>query len=527
MLMSKKFNYSLLVTALLCAVSTHSHADTVTAVDPQIINQPTQTLNLQNQALQNQKVIEKIEQKQEVEATAQAAQEATAAAGEITKQHSPGVTHIDANSTTDEIYDLLQKDPKAFEELLLRSISAQDATALKSLLPAYERYPAKDPSVIDWGNALIALKEGDTAKSVEMFRKINAALPNIRLLRLQMATALHQNRQINAAKSELEKLLREEMPDSERQMLSAYLDVMKQANKWSFSANGSFVKDDNLENAPPVGTKIGDESSNLTYTTPHEKGTGFNYTFGADKKWVYDNKLFTSFSTSLGGTYYWNNHKFNDLSANASVGVGYQNAQTEIEFSPTFAKTWYGGGVNAKDNTKLKPYTLSKGARLSASTWVNPNIMLQHSSQFTDLRYEESYKNNDGKLYSMMNGVLYAPNARQYYGLYWNLSKKDGVNQADSYRRSGVNLSWNNTWNAGVTTVATLGIANKKYNAPNFAGIQRDNAEYTAGLSLWKRDFSIFGLTPRLNINSSKTVSNYAFDQSGETNATVMFTKTF
>lgn len=525
--MSKLTLSNLSCAILLASIASQSYANDKAPPPPTLV-EPKIMTEIETPVFDGQKTLEDLAQKQASnQNTAAAAQAAeSAAADELIKNQN--TTNITAESTPEEVYALLEKNPQAFEELLLRSISSQDAAALKTLLPAYERYENKDQSVIDWGNALIALQSGDTKKAVQIYRSINAALPNIRLLRLQMASALYQNRQHRAAKSELEKLLREEMPDSERQMLTNYLTVMKRADKWSFNFSGSFVKDDNLEDAPPVGTRIGNESSNLTYTTPHEKGTGISYNLGADKKWSFDNKSFVSTNVGVGGTYYWDNEKFNDVSANASIGVGYQSAKSEIEFAPTFGKSWYGGGVSAKDGDEsLKEYTTSKGFRISASTWANPNVLLQHSSQISNLKYEEPYQNNDGDIYSMMNGVLYAPNARQYYGVYWNISKKDGVNNADSYERSGVNFSWNNTWNKGFTTLATLGIASKKYDGQNFAGITRHNTEYTAGLSFWKRDFSILGLTPRLNISTKKVKSNYAFDKNSDTTANVMFTKTF
>lgn len=519
--MSNLFKTSALAVAII-AVSSSAYANTnapLPVIEPKAVGELDKTIT----KFDDQKALKELEQNKTISQSDQALQ--SQAGSELVKQ--AGVTNIDANSSLEEVYALLEQNPQAFEELLLRSISASDAAALKVLLPAYERYPEKDPSVIDWGNALIALQNGETKKAVEMYRKINAALPNVRLLRLQMASALYQNRQVNAAKSELQKLLREEMPDSERKMLNDYIEVMKRANKWNFNANLSFVRDSNLEDAPPVGTKIGDSTSNLTYTTPHEKGTGVNYGLSADKKWSYDNKLFTSFSAGVGGTYYWDNEKFNDVSANTSVGVGYQNATTEVEIAPTFGKSWYGGGVSSAGDDSLKSYTQSTGVRLSASKWVTPNILLQHSTQATDIKYKEPYTNNDGDIYSMMNGVLYAPNARKYYGVHWNISKKDGKNPADSYERSGVNFTWNNTWNKGIASTVNFGVASKKYKAPNFAGITRDSAEYTVGLSLWKRDWSILGLTPRLNINTKKVSSNYAFDNTSETNANVVFTKTF
>ena len=506
---------STLSTAILVALFPSAHADTT--LEDKYIHQSEQNVIQQN----HERTRQTIEQDSTIQQTAEEAQQVVAS-----ETATPRGVGIDASWTTEQVYEQLERDPEAFENLLLRSIQTTNAAALRTLLPAYDRYPAKDPSVIDWGNAIIALHDGNTKKAVNLYRKLNAALPNVRLLRLQMASALYQNRQLKAAQSELEKLLREDMPDTERTIINTYLDALKRRDKWNVNANISFVRDNNLEDAPKVGTTIGDQYSSLSYNSPHEKGTGVSYGVSADKRWSYDNRTFSTFSTGVGGTYYWDNKDFNDIYTHASAGMGLQSATGEIEIAPTLSHSWYGGGKSTKGD-KLEPYTFTKGIRLSASQWLSPKWLYQHNSSATNLTYKSPFEHNDGDIYSMSNGVLYAPNARQYYGVHWQLSKKDGVRESDSYERTGINLSWNNTWGKGYTTLATLGMHSKKYDGPNFANIVRHNKEYNVGLSLWKRDFSILGLTPRLQLSAKRVNSNYAFDDISEKNATIMFTKTF
>lgn len=501
-----------------CLLPIYAYANDVAVIEPKLVGEIEHTIPV----LDSQKALDELAQKQAIDKSAKDAQ-AVVAEGSVSSN--PNV--ITPDSTVEEIYALLEQNPEAFERLLQHSLHDNDVEVIRTLLPAYERYPNRDESVVDWGNAMIALADGDTKKAVQLYRKLNAMLPDVRLIRVQMAAALYQNRQVKASKNELEKLLREDLPEAQRATLTRYLERIKRNDKWNFNVSASFIKDDNLEDAPAVGTTLGNQYGSLSYTTPHEKGTGVNYSLGADKKWSYDNNFFTSFSADVSGNYYWDNKKFNDVYTSASVGVGYQTADSEIELAPTFGKSWYGGGTRAEDDESLKSYTTSHGVRLSAHTWATPNLMLRHSTQFTDLKYEEPYQSNDGEIYSMMNGVFYAPNARRSYGVYWNLSKKDGVRESDSYERSGINVSWNNAWKYGISTSARMGIASKKYDAPNFANITRHNHEYTAGLSIWKRDWSILGLTPRLNINTKKVTSNYAFDETSETNANILFTKTF
>lgn len=435
-------------------------------------------------------------------------------------------TVIDASWTTDEVYQKLTENPQAFERMLMRTLAHGDAEALRVILPAYARYPQKDASAVDWGNALIALADGKTEEAVKGLRKVNAALPDVRLLRLQMASALYRNRQIKAAKDELQKLLRaDNISPQEKTQITSYIDSINRLDKWNYGFNMSFVKDGNLDDSPPIGTT---NAQGWKWTTPHEAGTGFKYSASADKRWSYDNQWFSTASLGLGGTHYWDNKKYNEVYANASVGIGRQTATSEIEFSPTLGKSWYGGG-NATTNTneKLKPYTKTVGAKLTAHKWLSPNLMYQHNTQYTDLKYQAPYSHNDGKVYSMNNGLLYAPNPKSYYSLGWNISKKDAVRPENSYRRSGVNFSWNNTWDKGIVTTASVGIASKKFTNQNFFGIKRHNHEYDLGLTVWKRDFSIFGLTPKLNLSKRQVQSNDAFEQKSSSDATISLSKTF
>lgn len=430
--------------------------------------------------------------------------------------------------STEQIYAYLQNNTIAFERLLLQSIISSNTEALKTLLPAYDQYPAKDPSVIDWGNALIALEEGRLKDAVALYRKINAALPEVRLAHLQLAFALYQARQFDAAKNELQKLLRDDISDNEKKQLTEYIEAINRLDKWDYTANVSFTSNDNLDNAPAVGTKIEDGNSSLSYTTPHQSGMGFNYVFGANKKWSYDTGLFTALNVGLGGTYYWDNKKYNDLYTSASVGIGYQTATTEIQIAPNIARSWYGGGSSSPSNTgTIKPYTLSKGVRLSLSKWLDAKLMYQHSSQYTDLTYEKPYQKNNGKTYATSNGFFYAPDAQRYYTLYWNVSKKQGTSPAESYLRNGLNFGWKNTWDKGFSTLATLGVANKQYAGVNYTNIKRDNNEYNFGLGLWKRDFGWYGLTPRLNLSLKKITSNSPFEELSDVDATVTLERTF
>lgn len=55
----------------------------------------------------------------------------------------------------------------------------------------------------------------------------------------------------------------------------------------------------------------------------------------------------------------------------------------------------------------------------------------------------------------------------------------------------------------------------------------KSTVQYSTGLSFWKRDFTVFGLTPRLELDYYKVESNSPFEEYDKTNVSVELTKSF
>ena len=91
--------------------------------------------------------------------------------------------------------------------------------------------------MIDWGNAIIAAKKGKLDEAVTMYRKVNAQLPEVQILRFQLAMALYYNRQFDAAQSEFEALRSESPTEDDVKVINNYLNAINSQDRWSF--NGS------------------------------------------------------------------------------------------------------------------------------------------------------------------------------------------------------------------------------------------------------------------------------------------------
>lgn len=437
-------------------------------------------------------------------------------------------TNVQQTMTKQETLDYLKNHPQDMEAVLSRLVLTLNAEPLKELLPIYATYPQHDQSIIDWGNAIIAMKRGDTKQAIALYRKLNAALPQNRTIHFQMASALYQDKQYKAAKSELLKIRSTLTNIEDVKAINQYITAIDKQDDWNFNVNLSFLNNDNLGNSPAENAKIDTGNGTITNSVKRQKGTGLGFNLGADKKWMLNDRWFTALHLNTDGSYYWDNKKYNDIAAGVGVGVGYRNSKTEIELSPNFNQRWYGGGLDNDNDDSLKKYTKTNALNLNVNHWFNPNWMYQNFSQYSKMEYEKPFTSNDGDYKVFSNTIMYLPNATSnFFGGFDYMSKDSDYDASESFTRRGMRVGWGQTWKKGYSTRATFGFAKKEYEGEDFFGYKRDNQEYSAGLSFWNRDFYILGLTPRLTYDYRKVKSNEAFENRNENNFNVVFTKTF
>lgn len=420
----------------------------------------------------------------------------------------------------------LRANPEEFESLLGILLKQGNADSLEELLPYYKQVPNYDPSVIDWGNAIIAAKNGNLDEAVNIYRKVNAQLPEVEILRFQLAMALFYNRQFDAAQSEFERLRSDATTEGDVEVINKYLDSINSQNRWSFNGSVSYVNDNNITNSPKQGTTIvREDGSVLTYTSPRESGKGLNFSLNGDRKWLYDNKMYTALHLNSYGQYYWDNKNYNDITAGIGAGVGYQNSTTEVELVPFFNKRLYAQGRNGDGD--LKSYADTTGIRLNLNQWLSPKVRYQGLARYAKSDYIDLYDYNDGEDWLLANTAIYFPNGQQFWTFGVDYSTRDSEDDSLAYDRPGVRVGWGQTWPKGYTTRLDLGYAERNFDGEDFFGIQRENKEYNAGITAWNRGFSFLGLTPRLSWNYNKVTSNSPFEEYDKNDVSVELTKTF
>ncbi|MDO5090453.1 MAG: porin family protein [Cardiobacteriaceae bacterium] len=422
--------------------------------------------------------------------------------------------------------EYLQQHPQELESLLQELIRQNNTEGLKLLLPIYATVPNRDPSLIDWGNALIALEEGNTKEAVSIYRKMIAALPEHKLLRFQLAVALYRNGELTAARDQFEKLRSiENLSQADIALMDKYIASIDQRNAWSFRGSLSYLDNQNINNAPPAGTTLKIGNSTLSSREGPKSGRGFSYSFGGDKKWSFNSNNYASFDFNISGEHYFNANRYDNLSLRIAPGIGYQTPRFNFEVSPFLQKQWYGGGSSGKGH--LASYVTTPGIRVEGSYWISPRVKYQGALQYGKDNYVATYNQHDGNNILLSNTLLFAQNQNRLFFGGLDANFKRALSDDLAYDRYGVRLGWNEEWSKGISTRVNLGAAKRFYKGNDFFGIKRTNNEYNASLTVWHRGIHFYGITPRIVWSYNKTDSNHPFYNYDNHKIFFDFSKTF
>ena len=412
----------------------------------------------------------------------------------------------------------LVNNPEELEKLLVEAIRLNEVEGLKVLLPLYAKVDAsrRDDSLIDWGNAIIAMNDGRTAEAVTLYRKLIANLPDNRMLRFQTALALYRNNEMIAAKEQLQKLRSSDVSEADRKALDDYIAAIDRRDQWSFNGSLSYLRDDNVNGVAPKGTRIElGNGRSFTSNRDQEKANGISYSVGADKKWSINDNFYSSLHGDLSGVYYYNNKNYNDITARVAAGGGFRNARIDVEVTPFVQTRFYGRGSNGDGN--LHNYSKSAGLRVDTSYWMTPRWRWQNNVEYSYDKHIDMYNYLDGNRISMGNTVMFSPNQKQYWFAGLDLSHKSARSASDAYNRFGTRLGWGQEWGKGVST-RLMGSYGKRFaKDKDFFNIKRRDNEYNVNLALWHRNIHFLGITPRLVFSYSKIDSNnkfYSYDTS-------------
>lgn len=430
-------------------------------------------------------------------------------------------------------YDLqtLKADPDLFTLYLNQAIAARDMQTIQQLLPHYRQMAVNDPLLISFADAMLYRSQGNNKQAIAIYREMLAEDPSFHPVRLNLAMTLVDDKQYLAAKDQLTRLRGEDLPAPVLTTIDRALQRIDKSEDWQFNAAISYLRVDNINDVPSSAVQ-----SLLGVSAKPVTANGVQVSASAAKRTNLPKNFYADINTNLFAKAYWDESDYNDYVITLNPSIGYADAKNDVSIAPFYTQRFY----------DEQPYSGKTGVTVQGSRWIKPKLKLTASTQLAQEKFKESKdRDRDADIRFISLNALYTKSADEYFfggvSSYRNDAERSSI---VSYDNHSINVGWGKEFKHGISTRLSARYSEKNYDDPaqtpnmnlpfyyrtfgGSYGSSRSDKTVALGAQLWKRDYTVFGLTPRLLVEHEQTSSNFAYyDNRDNTSATVMLTKTF
>ncbi|WP_439327715.1 surface lipoprotein assembly modifier [Lonepinella sp. BR2357] len=405
------------------------------------------------------------------------------------------------------VYDeqQLAQNFSATEQLLNLAINSGQLAHIENLLKIYRTFPQQDPILVLFAEAQIAKLTGNHRLAIDRYRQIIAERSDLTPVRIQLAISLFNTQQDSAAQDQFEKALADPaLPSDIRGLVQAYKDALDKRDSWSWSFSANYLRTDNVNNASSEryleNTAFVKGDSMLP-----QKAHGIGYQVGLERDFNIVNGHYLHVENALYGRNYWDAHDYDEIINRTLLGYRYKNEKTQWSLLPFNEQQWYGG----------HRYKRAIGGRGELVHWLTPNWQVS-----TALEYgKNSYAQNDNlegnsKIASLT--LLWRRSPRQYFYGGVDFIRETTQVRHYSYDLKSARLGWGQEWHWGISSRVSFSASKREYKDNLSLGANfhfdrtREDEIYQINTALWKRDWHIWGITPKLNYRWKKQRSNFS-----------------
>ena len=401
--------------------------------------------------------------------------------------------------------------------ILVQMIHAGRATLADRLLNTYpfKGKHARNRTLFIEG--MILKVNGDQKAAIANFRSALADDPNLSLVRMELAHSLYSTKQDDGAKHHLT-LLRDSAPsvDTSKQF-DRFIDAVDARNPWSLDAYFSLAPSTNFNNGSSEEIIFIDGLPfRLSANSVEKSGIGFrggvngSYTLRAGKDLDFIAGAGLNFTEYDGNV-------FDDQIVSQSLSVQQRSERGTFTAGIHAYQRWSG----------TDEFSWSIGPQISMRMRLAPKLGLFSKLRHSIIDYKQTDYRSGHKLsadhrlsYSFSDGTigyLIAGGERSIseldYNDYWAASGGVGIYHEAPY---------------GITIYAEAEVRRQvhdgRYPVINEA---RKDTRVEIDVSLAKRDFEVFGLTPRVHYSYIKNMSNSLFDDYETHGANLTLTRQF
>jgi hypothetical protein len=370
---------------------------------------------------------------------------------------------------------------------------------VEQLLPLYEKTPSPDSTMVLFAQAGLSRYRGQHSQAIASYRAIISNQPSLTPVRMTLAITLFENHQDEAAAFQFEKVRADNPPIAVLNSVEEYLAEIRRRGSWRFDGGLNYIADNNINNASTDEyVRLGDVVFKRDPSSLPQKGQGIAYFANVARDFALKGNHAVTSSASVNGKNYWNNHDYNDVKARLNLGYKWQDARVSVAATPFYQMRYF-----AND-----PYSKGYGLRLDGSYIVNPHWQVFAATELTQTDYTKQYFLDGHSLFASI-GASYAPNAQTVWFAGVDAMKEVTRDASESSVRLSTRLGVVQDLPLNLSVRAQASIGRRLFeDAPSFFGVRRDDSERTYSLTLWHRQFYLWGVMPKLTWEREQVKSN-------------------
>ena len=205
------------------------------------------------------------------------------------------------------------------------AIMGKDWVQLGQLLKQYQQVADKDQTLYDYGLGALYRHQGKQKQAIALYRQILARQPDLHYPRFDLAMMLFEDKQYQAAKTELE-LAQPHLALPLQRLVDQILANMQKAQRWQPSLNLSYESTDNVNQASDLKEiRLGNATFVRSGDSLPQSAHGIDYTLGASRELNLSGNHYLYSNFEVDGVDYWDNHDYSEITARANLGYRYKD----------------------------------------------------------------------------------------------------------------------------------------------------------------------------------------------------------
>lgn len=405
------------------------------------------------------------------------------------------------NSNTFNINDdELLKDKELTASILDKAIEMQASDIIEHLIPLYSTFENKDVILFIYAQARLNHLKGYFKDAIDKYKQILSLNDSLSPIRLYLIVALLENNQFDLASKELDLLAKDnDLPENIKQIVYNYKTIIEEELSFKYTFQIDYISDKNInETSNDEYIKLGENTFKRDEKSLPQSGKGIHYNYGIEKPFKIKDQNFLVASIQNNGKYYYNQKDYNDNIIRANLGYRFQDAIKTINIMPFYQTRFF-----ANDK-----YNYTYGNLINTSINLNREFKIIPSIEY-GRNFHEERTFLDGYYFYESLGTNYILNNQTMlfneFSVYNNRTK----DSSESFIRKNLKIGFYRDLPLDLRSQVSFSMGNKLYdNDNNMFNIRRDDNEYTEFFSIWDKEFRIFKMTPKFNIELNKSTSN-------------------